>query len=73
MTRKANKISTRRIRENREAFRDFLDETNFPCWMGGDDNNRWLFAAMGLTIHLHQRQAYKQGRSTWNIKEQVLG
>jgi len=20
------------------------------CWMGGDANNRWLFAAMGLTI-----------------------
>lgn len=30
MLRKANKISTRWIRENREAFRGFLDETNFP-------------------------------------------
>ena len=30
MPRKANKISTRWIRETREAFRDFLDETNFP-------------------------------------------
>ena len=30
MPRKANKISTRWIRENREAFRDFLDETNLP-------------------------------------------
>ena len=30
MARKANKISTRWIRETREAFRDFLDETNFP-------------------------------------------
>ena len=30
MVRKANKISTRWIRETREAFRDFLDETNFP-------------------------------------------
>ena len=43
------------------------------CWMRGDDNNRWLFAAMGLTIQMHQLQAFKQGRSTWNIKEQVLG
>ena len=42
-------------------------------WMRGDDNNRWLFAAMGLTIQMHQLQAFKQGRSTWNIKEQVLG
>ena len=30
MPRKANKISTRWIRETREAFRDFLDETYFP-------------------------------------------
>lgn len=30
MVGKANKISTCWIRETREAFRDFLDETNFP-------------------------------------------
>ena len=30
MAGKVNKISTRWIRETREAFRDFLDETNFP-------------------------------------------
>ena len=30
MTRKANKISTKWIRETRDAFREFLDETNFP-------------------------------------------
>ena len=43
------------------------------CWMRGDQNNRWLFAAMGLTVQMHQLQAFKQGKSTWNIKEQVLG
>jgi hypothetical protein len=43
------------------------------CWMRGDENNRWLFAAMGLTIQMHQLNAFKKGRSTWNIKEQVLG
>ena len=43
------------------------------CWMRGNKNNRWLFAAMGLTIQMHQLQAFKSGRSTWNIKEQVLG
>ncbi len=43
------------------------------CWMRGEQNNRWLFAAMGLTIQMHQLNAYKKGRSTWNIKEQVLG
>jgi hypothetical protein len=43
------------------------------CWMRGDENNRWLFAAMGLTIQMHQLEAFKLGKSTWNIKERVLG
>jgi hypothetical protein len=43
------------------------------CWMRGSQNNRWLFAAMGLTIQMHQLNAYKQKRSTWSIKEEVLG
>ena len=43
------------------------------CWMRGDENNRWLFAAMGLAIQMHQLEAFKLGKSTWNIKEQVLG
>ena len=30
MTKKANKISARWIRETRDEFRAFLDETNFP-------------------------------------------
>ena len=43
------------------------------CWMRGSQNNRWLFAAMGLTVQMHQLEAFKQGRSTWNVKELVLG
>lgn len=43
------------------------------CWMRGDRNNRWLFAAMGLTVQMHQLQAYREGRSTWKIKHEVLG
>jgi hypothetical protein len=43
------------------------------CWMRGDENNRWLFAAMGLTIKMHQLEAFKPGKSNWNIKERVLG
>jgi hypothetical protein len=43
------------------------------CWMRGEQNNRWLFAAMGLTIQMYQLDAFKKSRSTWNIKEQVLG
>lgn len=43
------------------------------CWMKGTANNRWLFAAMGLTIQMHQLKAYHEKRSTWKIKEEVLG
>jgi hypothetical protein len=43
------------------------------CWMRGDGNNRCLFAAKGLTIQMHQLEAFKLGKSTWNIKERVLG
>jgi hypothetical protein len=42
------------------------------CWMRGDDNNCWLFAARGLTIQLHQLEAFKLVKSTWNIKDRVL-
>jgi hypothetical protein len=43
------------------------------CWMRNDDNNRWLFAAMGLAVQMHQLQAYQNHQSTWNIKSAVLG
>jgi hypothetical protein len=41
--------------------------------MRGNDNNRWLFAAMGLAVQMHQLIAYGNKKSTWHIKEQVLG
>jgi hypothetical protein len=43
------------------------------CWMRGNNNNRWLFAAMGLTIQMYQLNAFHEGTSTWKIKDQVLG
>jgi hypothetical protein len=43
------------------------------CWMKGNNNNRWLFAAMGLTVQMHQLMAYRKKKSTWRIKQQVLG
>jgi hypothetical protein len=43
------------------------------CWMKGNHSNRWLFAAMGLTVQMHQLIAYRNKKSTWRIKEQVLG
>ena len=43
------------------------------CWMRGDDSNRWLFGAMGIAMQMAQFTAYKEKRSTWNIKSEVLG
>lgn len=43
------------------------------CWMRGDANNRWLFAAMGIAVQMAQWKAYQEKRSTWNIKCDVLG
>ena len=43
------------------------------CWMRGNAGNRWLFAAMGLTVQMHQLKAFKEKRSTWKIKAEVLG
>jgi len=35
--------------------------------------SRRRFAAMGLTIQMHQLDAYHENRSTWQIKDEVLG
>ncbi len=43
------------------------------CWRIGNKSNRWLFAAMGLTVQMHQLTAHKENRSTWKIKDEVLG
>jgi hypothetical protein len=43
------------------------------CWMRGSNNNRWSFAAKGLTVQMHQLIAYRNNKSTWQNKEKVLG
>lgn len=43
------------------------------CWLRGHANNRWLFAAMGIVVQMHQYRAWPEGRSTWAIKQEVLG
>jgi hypothetical protein len=43
------------------------------CWMRGTENNRWIFAAMGVAVQMHQYHAWQAGRSTWAIKQEVLG
>jgi hypothetical protein len=43
------------------------------CWMRGDRNNRWLFAAMGIAVQIAQWDAFKHRRSTWAVKAAVLG
>lgn len=43
------------------------------CWMRGNSNNRWLFAAMGIAVQMAQLKAYRLGKSTWSVKQEVLG
>lgn len=43
------------------------------CWMRGNENNRWLLAAMGVVVQMHQYRAWEEDRSTWAIKQEVLG
>jgi hypothetical protein len=43
------------------------------CWMRGTANTRWLFAAMGVVVQMHQYRAWQAGHSTWAIKPEVLG
>jgi hypothetical protein len=43
------------------------------CWMCGHQHNRWLFAAMGVAVQLHQAKALNEQRSPWKIKQEVLG
>jgi len=43
------------------------------CWMRGNANNRWLFAAMGLAVQVAQHTAWQCQQSTWNIRNLVLG
>jgi hypothetical protein len=43
------------------------------CWMRGDASNRWLFAAMGVAVQIAQLQAILDNRSTWSIRNEVLG
>jgi hypothetical protein len=43
------------------------------CWMRGHRHNRWLCAALGGTVQLHQARALKRQRSVWKITQEVLG
>jgi hypothetical protein len=43
------------------------------CWMRGNESNRWLFSAMGMAIQMAQLKAYRENKSTWKIKSEVLG
>jgi hypothetical protein len=43
------------------------------CWIRGHANHRWLFAATGVVVQMPQYRAWTEGRSTWAIKQAVLG
>ncbi|MEW6482710.1 MAG: hypothetical protein AB1397_06925 [bacterium] len=42
------------------------------CWMRGNENNRWIFASMGVSIQIAQWDAILNHCSPWTIKEKVL-
>ena len=60
-----------RFEPMQELVKEIFDMNR--CWMKDNNNNRWLFTAMGLTIQMHQLNAFKEKRSTWKIKAEVLG
>jgi hypothetical protein len=41
------------------------------CWRRGHRHNRWLVAAIGVTVQMHQARALKSQRSVWMIKQEV--
>jgi hypothetical protein len=43
------------------------------CHMRTKQNNRWMFAAMGIAIQIAQLDNWRQGISIWKIKSKVLG
>ena len=74
-----NRLANRRLRQPRSQPvepRQGVVQDVFAlerCWRRGHHNNRWLFAAMGVAVQWHQARAFKAHRSTWKIKEDVLG
>jgi len=75
MMTKANKKDFKKRSVTVEPMQGLIDNI-FDlerCWMRGDDSNRWLFASMGIAMQMAQFKAYKQQRSTWDIKSEVLG
>jgi hypothetical protein len=74
-----NRLRNRRLRQQRgqtmEPMQGVVKDIFAleRCWMRGQQNNRWLFAAMGVAVQLHQARALKAHRSPWKIKQEVLG
>jgi len=59
-----------RVEPMQGLVKDIFD---LDCWMRGDRNHRWIFAAMDVGVQMHQLIAYRENRSTWNIKSEGLG
>jgi len=75
MLTKRNKADYRKRPTTVEPMQGLMDDI-FElerCWMRGDENNRWLFAAMGIAVQMAQWKAYNNKQSTWEIKSEVLG
>jgi hypothetical protein len=65
------KVRSKSVEPVQGLIKDIFDLD--VCWMRGNDNNGWLFAAMGIAIQIAQWNAHLEGRSIWAIKNYVLG
>jgi hypothetical protein len=60
-----------RVEPMQGIVKDIFDSNR--CWMRVNNNNHWLFVAMGLKVQMHQLIAYRNKKSTRQMKEQALG
>jgi hypothetical protein len=79
MIKVLNQPKNRRLRQQRgqtvEPMQGVVKDifARERCWMRGHRNNRWLFAAMGVAVQVHQARSLQAHRSPWKIKQEVLG
>ena len=83
MAKKTRKISKKWIEENRIMFSEFLDETEFPDPEHTGERGpkfqypvRLIMLIAVLSVKLKMKthiEKHQNKKSTWRIKEQMLG
>jgi hypothetical protein len=56
----------------RQGFLTAISELD-RGWLRGTENNRWVWAAMGVAVQRQHYRAWQAGRSTWASKPEVRG